>query len=500
MAVEERQAVLLPAGGDAAVGRKIAFSAGTQGVARVLHIALNVADSLIILHYLRLSLYGDYVFVLAVSGFIAISSDVGLTKLAARAASLDSDGGPAVIGTVVLARVVLALAGIAAAELLLTLAGASSVVRIAVAIAGSLSVAQAVLTLFVVFQVRVEQQWEALVRVSMELVEFGVVVGLVVARGTFYEIVAAPVVGAMVGVLMTAAIVRYVFAFRPAASSAVLRPLGRQALLVGPATLIGVCYLKLDALVVAAFRPARELALYGAAFQPIEYLLLASAIVVDILFPLLTRARDSDPQRFRTLYRRGSEALVALTVPVGVVTAFYAPHVVHAAFGARYAGSAAPLRILSWALVFMVINTWHGFVFLAGGLPRIPLYYQSAGLLANVGIDLALIGRIGYLAVAWGTLATSAGITVVSAVLALRRLPAGVDRLRMARVLAASGLLAGLLALATAARVEWLAAAAVAAIAYPGLLAACGVFNLAQARRAIVHGLGAGRSEALVQP
>jgi O-antigen/teichoic acid export membrane protein len=499
VAVGETAGILLPPAGDG-VERKIAFSAGTQGVARVLHVVLNVADSLIILHYLRLSLYGDYVFVLAVSGFIAITSDLGLTKLAARSASLDEQSGPGVIGTVIMTRVLLALGGIAAAELLLTAAGASSVVRIAVALAGSVSVAQAMLTLFVVFQVRVEQQWEALVRVAMELVELGIVVSLVVARGTFYEIVAAPVLGATVGVLLTAAIVRKVFGFRLGARRDVLAPLARQAVLVGPATLIGVCYLKLDALVIAGFRPPRELALYGAAFQPVEYLLLASAVVVDILFPLLTRARRADPARFGALYGRGTEALVALALPVAVVTAFYAPHVVEAAFGGRYARSAAPLRILTWALLFMVLNTWHGFVFLAGGLPRIPLYYQGAGLVANVVIDLVLIGRIGYLAVAWGTLVTSALITIASVLLARRLLPAVLDPLRMARVLAASGLLAGALGLATTLGVEWFAAALLATVAYPALLAACGVFSLAQARVAILHGLGAGRREAVVRP
>jgi O-antigen/teichoic acid export membrane protein len=489
-----------PTGGDA-VARKLAFSAATQGAARILHIALNVADSLLLIHYFHPSSYGSYVFVFAVAGLIGITSDMGLTKLAARMTSLDPRSGGKVIGTVICSRIGLALIAIVGAELILLGAGVRSELRIAIAIAASLAIAQAFQTLFVVFQVRVEQQWEALVRVAMELIEFGLIVFLVVSHGTLYQIVAAPVVGAVVGVLITGIVLKWHYGFHLGAERQLLRPLSRQAMLVGPATLIGVCYLKLDALVIAAFRPARELGLYGSAFQPVEYLLLASAIVVDLLFPLLNRSFAEDPERFRMLYRRGTESLVALCIPVGVVMSFYAPHVVHAAFGGQYEAAAAPLRILSWALVFMVINTWHGFVLLAGGLPRYPLAYQSVGLGLNVIVDLVLIGRIGYLAVAWGTLSTSALIAVVSFVVAARKLPAGLDTFRVLKVLAANLLLAGAFELAVLGKVEWLLAACAGAVLYPLLLLACRVFAWEQARSAITHGLGIGlRDAALVQP
>jgi len=45
-------------------------------------------------------------------------------------------------------------------------------------------------------------------------------------------------------------------------------------------------------------QPADLSGYYGAAYQPIEYLLLASAVVINVLLPQLARAHEGDVIRF----------------------------------------------------------------------------------------------------------------------------------------------------------------------------------------------------------
>ena len=81
-----------------------------------------------------------------------------------------------------------------------------------------------------------------------------------------------------------------------------------------------MCYLKLDALMLAVLRTPREVGLYGSAYQPIEYTFLAAAVVVNVAFPLVAAAYGAgDHERFALLYRRGAEALVAVMVLVPVI-------------------------------------------------------------------------------------------------------------------------------------------------------------------------------------
>jgi hypothetical protein len=62
--------------------------------------------------------------------------------------------------------------------------------------------------------------------------------------------------------------------------------------------------------VLASFRPSREIGLYGSAYQPIEYAFLATAVVINVAFPLLSQSWGTDHERFVRLYRRGSEVLL----------------------------------------------------------------------------------------------------------------------------------------------------------------------------------------------
>ena len=86
---------------------------------------------------------------------------------------------------------------------------------------------------------------------------------------------------------------------------------------------------------VAALGSRGDVGVYGAAYQPIEYLFLASAIVVQVIFPLIARARHQDQLAFVRMYRRGTDLVLATVGPVAALLAISARPLVHVAYTRR---------------------------------------------------------------------------------------------------------------------------------------------------------------------
>jgi len=279
---------------DAPVARSVAVSASTQLVARVFDLLVNVIVSLAIVRYLGAAQYGDFVLIVSVVGLAGLLSEFGLPKLAVKEVSREGQKAGAVIGTVTVLRVALCLVSALVAQVALFALGASATVRIAALVASSQFLAEALLSVVVVFHVALRQQHEAAVRLAANVVKLILVLVLIASGANLVALVAATTATLFIAAGLAWLLAFARFDLRPSWERARVRPLMRAALPVGPAMLIGVLYLKLDALMVALLGTRQDTGVYGAAYQPIEYLFLASAVVVQVLFPLLARVHGRD--------------------------------------------------------------------------------------------------------------------------------------------------------------------------------------------------------------
>lgn len=397
-----------------AATRGVAVSTASQLVAKVVHLVTNVVSSVALIRYLSPVGYGDLVLVMTVTVLVGLLADLGLNKLAVREILQRDDAEGAVVGSLVAARVVLALAAIGLVQLVLAVLGTTGEVRLAGAIASAGFVAEAALGIVVVFHVRLEQHYEAAVRVVAEVVETGLVLVLIALGATLPVLVAAPVVGLAIGAGLALVLARRRSRLRLRVDGAVVRRLLRFSLTVGPALLLGVLYLRVDTFLLAALRPADEVGIYGAAFQPMEYLLLGTAVLINVLFPILARCHGTDPARFARVYHGGVEGVIGSLLPVPVLLLVLAPAMVETVYGPGFAPSARPMQILAWSMVALALSVWHGFVLLAVDRQRDAVVYNAVALTFSVCGNLALIPRYGYLGAAAATAATAALVVGLS--------------------------------------------------------------------------------------
>jgi O-antigen/teichoic acid export membrane protein len=178
----------------------------------------------------------------------------------------------------------------------------------------------------------------------------------------------------------------------------------------------------------------------------------------------------------------GIDGLVVVTLPLPVLAALIGPWFLLAVYPSEFLASASALTILCVALVLIIHNAWQGFSLLAAGFQRVTLAYL-VGLLINIVLNVALIGRFGYMGAAWAALGTSIFITVCSGVAAAKLLEGSFASLRLAGAVAANVALAATLWLLLWLGLPWPVATALALGSYPGWLALFRVAQLADLRR-----------------
>lgn len=409
-----------------AVARGLAVSAASQLGAKALHLVLNIVSTLAIVRYLAPGEYGVYAVVLTVTTIVALGADFGLPKLAVReigAAPDDGDVEEQVLGTIIVMRVVLALAGVGVAQAVLLLLQMPAHAHTAAVVASLTGVGEAVVgAVVVVFQVRLAQQYEAWVRTATELLETAAILLLVAVEASLVWLFVPPAAGAALAAAGTLALARYRFGRRLRFDGRRTRRLLLAALPIAPTLVIGVLYRKLDSLSLAAQRPADEVGVYGSAMQPVDYAFLSTALLMNVAFPLMSAAHGrGDLARFVVVYRRGTEALLLITAFLPVILLFVARPLSVEVFGTAYARADVPLVLLAMAMIPLVVTVWQSLALLLGGHQAVTLYYSVATLAVSAILSATLVAAFGILGAGLAAIGTALFVMGAST-LALRRL------------------------------------------------------------------------------
>ena len=166
---------------------------------------------------------------------------------------------------------------------------------------------------------------------------------------------------------------------------------------------------KTDELVIAAFLPVAAVTPYALARRLSEISLLLTDQFIKVLMPLaseLDAARDR--VRLRAVYVLSLRLTLAVLMPLSLVLIVFAQPILVAWVGEAYAGGAPLVVILAVAGLFRGIG-WPAGALLQGMARHGPIAVLSiiSGL-ANVGLSIVLIQRIGVVGVAYGTLIPTA--------------------------------------------------------------------------------------------
>jgi O-antigen/teichoic acid export membrane protein len=185
----------------------------------------------------------------------------------------------------------------------------------------------------------------------------------------------------------------------------------KVAVPLGITFIITTVYFKVDVPILQRFRPYSEVGYYTFAYKPFESLLFIPFALRSVIFPVLSVYHRQSPERVLPLAEKFFKALVILGWPITVGVFLLAPQfnsLLH-----LYAGSEPALQILALAIVFMFADNTFAATLNAIDKQNVFALVAMVGLVINVGVNLVVIPRYGYLGASWAVVVTEAALVVV---------------------------------------------------------------------------------------
>jgi O-antigen/teichoic acid export membrane protein len=425
------------------VARQVAWNTVSQTVARAGVLGLAVVTTSLLTRHLGVSSYGDYIIVSVYISLFAILFDWGISTMLARELPRVDDP-QELVGKAIALRIVLSfpVAVLAAGLAFLFYGGADEEQArngILLALPTILSISL-INTLSPIFQVRLRMDRVALAEIASQAFGAALIILLVFADRSFYELILATVVTAAAYAALVYVFSRPLMRFRLSFDPAVWRRLLRVSLPLGIAIVVGTIYFRADALILSLLKDSHDVGIYGVAYRFYEMTIPFPAFFLAPVFPLLSAAAVSvaGPAEFLQLLQRSFDVLVIAAVFVVALSLPLAPELVDLVAGEEFADSAQPLRILMVGAALAFLASLFLFALIALDRQRRVLSLTLVALVVNLVLNFALIPSFSYTAAAIIATATQF-VIVVGALLLVRRYSGFVPSLRVALRAAAAG-------------------------------------------------------------
>lgn len=451
---------------------------------RVLNLGLGLIVVILVARTLGVEGSGVWASLLAVTTIAGTVADLGMEQVAVRRMAADPDEEPDVLGALLVVRTALAVVATLGAFVACVLLVEGEVLAGALVSATVLAVAPQ--TLRAAFQVRVRNDRTIAILTFNSLIWAAAVVAIAALDGGLVAFAAGLLVTTLITTALATTWVSRVarIAFDRVRRHA--RELLGVGLVVGLGLTLTSAYGRIAQVLVLELDGERGAGLYAAAFLLVERAQVAPMAVMATLYPLISAAWPSEPDRARSLVEAGLELMTLVSLPTLGFTLVASEPLIELLYGDDFRAAADLLPILTAAFVLICWGYVFGFCSLVVGRQVAATAVAAVVLVATVGLGLLLIPDGGAEAAAWITLATEALAIVVMGSIVLRAFALRPRAARLPRVVLAAAAMTGVVAALDSLGVHVIALAVVAGIVYAAALLMLG--GISPEDRALLRG------------
>ena len=414
--------------------RRVATSTAAGLTGRVAVLGLGLVSVAVTTRYLGPGGYGQFALALAFTQLFGVLADAGLTTIVVRELAQRPERAPAVVGSALALRGVLAVLAVAAAALVSLAMPYPPEVRVAVLIAGvplALGLLNSAFVAVLLADLRMGRV--AIADVAGRAAGLAAVAVVVVADLGFYAVVAAGGVGAAVALAATTVLARPLLPGRPRGDRATARRLLTASLPLGLALALNEVYFRADALIISLSRPFAELGLYALAWRIGEVVATIPAVFLLSVFPVLARYAATRDRRLGPALQVAGDVAIVTGLGIAAGGAVVAGELARLLGGEAFAAAATPLRVLLAASALGFLNGVFGHALIAAGRQAATLWLNVAALTLNVSLNIVLVPSQGIQAAAWVALGCELLILVAGLWLVRRLLGLGFSFAILAR-------------------------------------------------------------------
>jgi O-antigen/teichoic acid export membrane protein len=168
-------------------------------------------------------------------------------------------------------------------------------------------------------------------------------------------------------------------------------PLGFSAIVI-------FIYFKIDTILLSILKTNTEVGIYNAAYKVIENISFFPAMIIGLVFPILSRNIFSNKKEFERIANETMKVFLILVIPMVIGTMFLAPGIIHVIGGSAFLESINTLRILIFALAFIFFGGFFNNILIAANHQKKMLYAFVGCAIFNVTANSIFIPIYSYTA------------------------------------------------------------------------------------------------------
>jgi O-antigen/teichoic acid export membrane protein len=466
--------------------RRAAGDVIVQIVGQVLNLLLGVFVTLLIVRSLGTTRFGEWSTIFAVSQLVGYFANLGLSGVAVRFATSEPAREGDWIGAYATLTAALTLPAMTVFVVVMQIISRSYEMRLASLILALGYLGGVVSTVATIFRIHVRNHI-SIAFVSANSVLWAAAVIAITARGGGM----IPLAIAFLSVSLVIQGSQALLAMRTATirlrgSWTMWPAIMRVGLAVGTGTLLTVAYARIDQVLVFELAPHRsEAGIYGAIYRILDTAGFVPTAVMTTLFPIISAAHPANLARVRRLVQLAIDYLAMLSLPTLAFSVVAAKPLIQLLFGSTFAQGADAFPILMAAYVVICFGYVSGNMVIPTDLQRRYVNYAIVGLVVNVGLNVILIPRYGYLAAAWITLLTNVVVIFPTMRSVLRRIDMRIAPGRLLRTAAAAASSGVLVAILQGAGAPFGALVGAMVISYPLILLGVRAVDIGELRQVL---------------
>jgi O-antigen/teichoic acid export membrane protein len=373
---------------------------------RVFNLALGVVVTVVVARALGESGFGEWSSVLVVVQIAAYLADLGLEQVGVRHAAAEPEREAEWIGATVALRAVVSLPATLVSIVVALLIADNDEMALAGLLVSLTILLSGPNTVRALLQLRLRNDVNVAVVTFSSLTWGAAAIAVAATGGGLVPLALAFLLSAIATTVLQVVLGLRAGGAKVIGSRHLWRPLARIGLPLATAGVLVLAYARIDQILVLELVGAREAGLYAVVYRILEQAHFLPLTVSMTLLPLVSAAHPSEPARVRELLQTTADYLALVSLPaLGVALAASGP-AIELLFGSEFAAAAPALPVLMGAFVLICFGYLSGNMVVVLGLQRRFLRYAVLGLVVNVGLNLVLLPRYGFMAAAWTTLGT----------------------------------------------------------------------------------------------
>jgi len=398
------------------LARQIAHNTLWQILGKAIGVAAGVVMIALLTRYLGQTNFGYYTTALAFMQFFGVLVDMGLYLIALKEISAKPEKENSILSNIFTLRFFSALIFLGGASALIFVFPYPSVVKWSAALV-SLGFFFMALTqiLTAPCQKYLKMGEAALAEAAGRIVLLGAMVLLIVYRQNLPAMMLSNVSATLVNFLILWWVVKKTVKITWAFDFHYWQEVCIKAWPIALGIAFNLVYFRADTIILAVFRPAAEVGLYGAPYKMLEIIATFPHMFMGLVMPILTASwLEQNLERFKNVMQKTFDFFVMLAVPMVLGSLPLADKIMKLVAGQQFIASGPLLPILMLATGFIFLGTLFTYTLVVLDKQKPMLkYFFLAAVLSLIGYFI-FIPRYSYFGAAWVTVAIE-GLIALSA-------------------------------------------------------------------------------------